>query len=168
VAFVSTPGAADANSLTSVEYADAYFAERANATWAALSLADKQSALILGTDYLVATYEGTWAGERASGTQALPWPRREVYSDGYALPSDTIPGRLQMATAEAALRSRSGALIEDQGQRVIREKVDVLETEYAETSDPTKRYPMVSALVAPLLRISVGGGGFVAARLVRV
>jgi len=168
VAFVSTPGAADANSLTSVEYADAYFAERANATWAALTLADKQSALILGTDYLVATYEGTWAGERASGTQALPWRVARSTSTAMPCPPTPSPERLQMATAEAALRSRAGALIEDQGQRVIREKVDVLETEYAETSDPTKRYPMVSALVAPLLRISVGGGGFVAARLVRV
>lgn len=160
-------GLPDANSYASVASADAYYSQRGNADWAALTTAAKESALILATDYLEATYTEAWKGERVSGTQALSWPRYDVIVDGYELISNALPIKLVHACIELALRANSGPLIVDQDQRVVREKVDVVEVEYAEFSDPTKRYPAVSRLLSSLLRGATADSGIGMARLVR-
>jgi hypothetical protein len=161
-------GLPDADSYASVAESDAYFATRGNTDWAALDTAAKESALILATDYLEATYSQAWLGERTSGTQALSWPRRGVMVDGFAVPANTVPVAVKKATFEMAFRASAGEpLIIDQAQRVTKEKVDVLEITYAEFSDPALRYPYVNRLLLAYIRGS-GDGSFQQARLNRV
>ncbi|NBU29961.1 MAG: hypothetical protein EBS41_00365 [Actinobacteria bacterium] len=169
MAFVVETGAgsATANSFASTAAADAYVAERGVAGWAALLTADKQTALVKATDYLEATYRTSWQGYRVSGTQALSWPRSDVTVDEFAVAANIVPVAVINACIEMALRTVAGTtLIEDQGQLVIRERVDVIETEYATFSDPATKYPFVSRLLAPYL-LSSGGGGFTQVRVQR-
>ena len=67
-----------------------------------------------------------------------------------------------------ALRAAGGeTLIADQGQRVKREKIDVIEVEYQDYSDPTQRYPFVNRLLSAYL-LSSSDGGFAQVRINRV
>lgn len=155
-------------SYATVAEADAYYAARNNAEWAALTTPAKESALVLATDYIEATYLQAWQGNRVSSTQALSWPRYGVIVDGYQVDSTTVPQAVIKATIEMASRAAAGeALISDQAQRVVKEKVDVLETTYSEASSPEQRYPYVNRLLSPYLRSAVGGDGLQTVRLVR-
>jgi hypothetical protein len=152
MAFTVETGAivSGANSLASVSDADAYTADRGIAAWADYSSAEKQAALILATDYLEAAYRDAWRGERVSASQSLSWPRRGVVVDGFAVPMDIVPLPVVRACIEMAIRAAAGdTLISDQGQLVKREKIDVIEIEYADYSDPSQRYPQVSKMLAP-------------------
>lgn len=160
-------GKPDANSYASVAFADAYFAARGNTDWAALATGAKESALILGTDYIEATYSQAWKGQKATAEQALSWPRAYVVIDGFDVAKNHIPPVLMNAVCELAMRASAGPLIEDQTQRVVREKVDVIETQYADASDPQKRYPLVARMLAPLTQTASDSGGFQTVRVVR-
>ena len=160
-------GSSQANSYASVAQADDYFDLRGSQTWISYTTAEKEAALINATDFIEATYSESFKGYKSSATQALSWPRTDVVIDDYDFPSSAIPTRLIDATVQMALRSAGGeVLIQDQAQRVVKEKVDVIETTYAEFSDPQQRYPFVSRLLTPLLK-SGGDGNFQSVRLVR-
>lgn len=161
-------GKSDANSFASVSFADAYFAARGGAAWALLATGVKEANLIKATDYVEATYSQNWKGSKGSAEQALSWPRRYVVIDGFDVASNHIPPVLMNAVCELALKVQDGPLIEDQAQKVVKKKVDVLETTYADNSDPAKRYPLVSRMLAPLTVSSTDGAGFQAVKLVRV
>ena len=168
MAFVPETGAglSNSNSYASVAQADSYYADRGNAEWAALTTTEKQQALIKGTDFLEATYRSSWKGYRVTSTQALSWPRAEVVADTFPIPANIVPLPVVYACAELALRSTTAELLADQGQTVKREKVDVLEVEYADYSDPTERYPAVNRILLPFL-LSSSGGGFTQVRVTR-
>lgn len=75
-----------------------------------------------------------WKGRRVSATQSLAWPREGVEVDGELLPDDMIPGPIQygqMALAAEIHADDTDPPEQKQGA-VTREKVDVLEVEYAE------------------------------------
>lgn len=156
------------NSYVTVAEADAYFSDRANADWTALTTPQKESALILGCDYLEATYGSAWQGYRVSAGQILSWPRDGVYVEGVLISANETPLAIKRAQYEMALRASAGEpLIADQGQRVTEERVDVLTVKYAEFSDPAMRYPYANRLVLPYLRSAVTEGGIQTPRLVR-
>ena len=159
-------GPSNSNSYASVAQADSYFADRGNADWAALDTTAKQQALIKATDFLEATYRSAWKGFRVSSTQALSWPRVEVVADGFPIPSSIVPLPVVYSCAELAIRSTTATLLADQGQQVKREKVDVLEVEYQDFSDPTERYPAVNRLLLPFL-LSASASGFAQVRVIR-
>jgi hypothetical protein len=50
---------------------------------------------------------------------------------------------------------------------VKREKIDVIEIEYQDYSDPTLRYPFVNRMLSPYL-LSSSDGGFAQVRINRV
>lgn len=161
MAFVVETGAglSNANSYASVAAADDYVSERGIAGWADLGTSAKQQALIKATDYLEATYRDAWKGDRVTQTQALSWPRLSVYVDRFLLDGNIVPQPVVKACIEMAMRSASGeVLIADQGQRVKREKVDVIEVEYQDYSDPTQRYPFVNRMLTAYLKSSADGG----------
>lgn len=162
-------GKSDANSYASVAEADSYVSLRGVTGWADLTTAEKQSALVKAADYLEATYRSGWQGRRVKSTQALSWPRLDVVVDDYPVASDTVPSPVKTAAIEMALKAGAGTvLLEDQGQRVIREKVDVIETEYAEFDDTTEQYVFVSRIVAPYLASGgMSAGGFMQASIIR-
>ena len=168
MAFVPETGAglSNSNSYSTVAQADSYFADRGNADWAALTTTAKEQALIKATDFLEATYRSAWKGYRVSGTQALSWPRVDVVADGFPIPANIVPLPVTYACAELAIRSTTTTLLADQGQQVKREKVDVLEVEYQDYSDPTERYPAVNRLLLPFL-LSTSASGFAQVRVIR-
>jgi hypothetical protein len=151
-------GLADAESYISVGDANTYHAARGNTDWAALSDADKESALRRATDYMLQAYRSRWSGQRATSTQALDWPRYGVIVDWFELSSDVVPVAVERACAELALRASSADLAADLERGIKRQKVDVIETEYDTASPQQKRYRAVDNLLAPYL---MGGGAFV-------
>lgn len=117
--------------------------------------------LIKAMDYL-ATLEDRWQGERTSPTQPLAWPRTGVYVYGTLLANDAIPQSLVDAQIRLALDVDAGTeLMPNIGigasGSVIREKVDVVEVQYAEgynNSQPI--FVAVNGLLKPLMK--AGGG----------
>ncbi len=103
-------GKSDAESFVSLADADDYFTKYGEPA---------ETALRMGTQYIEVSKAGQWEGKKRLSTQALAWPRNEVYDEsGYLVLSNTIPSRLKQATCEAALewlkRKDSGGLLPTQ------------------------------------------------------
>lgn len=99
----ATVGGADANTYALVAAADTYFDERLQASaWTGESDTDvKERALIMATRQLDVL---DFVGYRNSTTQALQWPRSDVYDrDGEPYATDSIPAIVQQAMFEIAL-----------------------------------------------------------------
>lgn len=159
-------GVVDADVYVAQADADAYFAKRANAVWAAAADDAKAAALVAATAYLDRRY--TFKGRRLTETQALEWPRT------VALPSisDPLSGpwplyapnlaeaarfawpvkRITDACCELALRALSADLYTDESpDRVIQKTVGPITKrffEYDKNGGQT-RYAVVDDLVAP-------------------
>ena len=154
---------ADESLIVDVAVADEYHSARGNVAWAALSSIAKHAALVNATDYVEITYADRFVGEKASLTQQLSWPRRNVPGT----PSDVTPVGVVRAVCELALRAGSGTkLIADESKAVVREKVDVIEVEYAENQSQQPGFVVVERLLAGYLRGASVGATCV--RLVRV
>lgn len=120
-----------------------------------------EAALIQAADY-IESLEDRFKGDRVLADQALAWPRQNVYLFGSstALDDDYIPpqlktGQNQLAADAIAL---GGSLMPNgSGRQVVREKVDVLEVEYANTKSSSVLPVFNKALsfLAPLF----GNGG---------
>ena len=177
ITIVATAGSASANSFVTLAEYLAYLDGRLNATAATgAATADQNVSLVEATRELGLL---GWEGSRTDATQALAWPRSFALNPDAPVPDDSvspgyfatteIPQRVKDATCELALEFLRAGTTDvasaDTRANVIREKIDVLETEYA---DPTmrgrgiERYPRVWSMVGPLL---VLGGN--QARLVR-
>lgn len=149
-------GRDDAESLASVEQADAHHAARGNARWAQLQVIEKEQALRRATDYMGQMYSAKWKGVRARAGQALDWPRADVRLPGAGcVPSDAIPRQITQATAELALRAAAGELAADLGRTVAEKTIGPIKTVYAAGAPEYVRYRAIDLLLKPLL----GGGG---------
>lgn len=148
-------GLQDANSLTSVSFADEYFADRMNDVWSKLTVDAKQAALLRATAYVCGNYE--FKGARLTHSQALCWPRGGIIGPEGQIPLG-VPRCIQIATSELAVRASQGPLIQDpvvdEGGRPI--KIKQLRAgplqkmiEYAGPGEYEKmsRYPAVDALI---------------------
>jgi hypothetical protein len=145
-------GLADAEAYISVTDADAYFAARGNAAWAALDTTTKEAALRKGADYMAGEYGQRWKGARVSASQALDWPRDGVSVGGYDLPDDAVPTAVARANAELAVRASAGDLVADEGAQVAQEAVGPISVTYAPGARQNTRYAAVDAMLASLLR----------------
>ncbi|PBS11937.1 hypothetical protein CMZ82_12430 [Lysobacteraceae bacterium NML93-0792] len=88
-----------------------------------------------------------WAGLRASPWQALAWPREGV--PGVA--PDAIPHAIKAAQCALAIELHASDTAPAPRGPVIRERVDVLEVEYAEPVPSQRALPASAILVAPYL-----------------
>lgn len=155
-------GIANAESYVSLEDADVYHSRRGNTAWTTAPESAREAALLQATAYIDAAY--TFAGGARTMTQALRWPRTWFVG---------LPPNLRVATMELALRALAGPLLPDVSARtttgqLIEQQVGPIREKYAAGSVTTTsgpRYPMIDALLAPLLG---GLPGRNAARLVRV
>ena len=147
-------GKADAEAYCTVAFADAYFAARNVTNWDG-STAHKEGLLRLATDYMAAHYQ--WKGMRVTSTQALDWPRTEVWAYGFPVAADTVPIAVQKACAELAHRANTTELQPDIGRTAIREKVDVIEVEYASGSRESTTFAAVNSMLAPFLNGTASG-----------
>lgn len=80
------------------------------------------------TDYIEAVYAGILIGTKAEETQPLLFPRLDDYGE----PIDETS--LKKAVCSLALRAETSELFEDGTKLVTKEKLDVLEVEYASDS----------------------------------
>ena len=86
--------------------------------------------IIKANDYLESL---TFKGEKTDSSQALEFPREGLVISGDELSSDTIPEKLKQAQCRLAFEAVSTDLLPTgNGREVLREKVDVLEVQYAE------------------------------------
>jgi hypothetical protein len=150
---------ANANSYVSLGDARAYAAAR-GVTLSAVD-ATLEQLLVKAMDFL-ATLEPRFQGSRVSATQPLPWPRKDVTLHGFDFAQDDIPQPLIDAQCQLAMDVTAlGDLMPNggTGREVIRDKVDVIEQQFAETGDTAPQPVLVKAmaLLQPLL---TGGGGF--------
>lgn len=171
-------GSEVAESLCSVDFADTYHAKRSNIAWDALDTTDqKEPALRKATDYIIQAYQARWKGYRVSATQALDWPRSEVYIDPVAsvnipvgweysnlVPSNIVPEPVKKACAELALKAATLELNPDLTQGVLQETVGPISVTYDKASPQRTRYAAIDAMLQPYL---LSGGG-ISMRLVRV
>lgn len=154
-------GLATAESYCSVDYADTHHTARQNTVWTGAVTLSKEAALRKASDYMLQTYRLKWAGSRVKTTQALDWPRYDVpmtdTAGGYKGMQPVwsyvvVPDPVQRACAELASRVLQGGgaiLLPDLERVAKREKVDVLETEYADGRTPHKTFPAIDRLLAP-------------------
>jgi len=122
----------DANSYTTVEFADDYIAANAfaSADWLSRTEDAKQKLLVRASKYLDRNVR--WNGTRVDGESGLRWPRSGVYdADGFEIPDDMIPIVLQEAVCELASYLMNDDWTAPQGARGIRElKVDVIDIKF--------------------------------------
>jgi hypothetical protein len=119
----------------------AEYGEEIGAVTSVVPDGDLSTALARATAYIDGRYGKYFAGRRTGGyAQELEWPRSgAMTADGYAIPSDEIPAQVIKAAYQAAFREfvSPGSLSPDfvAAAQVVREKIDVIETTYATTSD---------------------------------
>lgn len=151
-------GLSNADSYCSVAYADTYHSNYGNSSWAGLAIAAKEAALRKAARYMVQMFRQRWAGTRVKSTQALDWPRYDVpmndAAGGYGgnppvWAYNVVPDLVLQACAELALKaSVDGDLAPDIERLTKREKVDVIEVEYADGAPAYKRYIAVERMLA--------------------
>ena len=94
-----------ANTYAALADANAYWADRGNATWADATDDEKAAALIQATDYLNGL---SWTGRKVA-IRTMAWPRIDVEVDGYAVGSDEIPDEVVQACCYMAGEIIGGA-----------------------------------------------------------
>lgn len=150
---------AGANSYVSVADARAYAEVRASTF--PVDNAEAEAALIVAMDYLE-SLRAEYQGRKVDPTtQSLQWPRSGVVIDGWQVPTDHIPKELIVAQIQLAIESAAGTdlMPTGDGREIIREKVDVLETEYAPGAGgaPQPYFAKVRASLGALLKGSASG-----------
>lgn len=172
-------GDADAESYVSSDDADAYFAKRNNAVWAAATPDAKSAALIQATAYLDRRYK--FKGCKLTTTQALEWPRTPSVPNAsdpaqsafdpfwgtfaFYAPDPNEIARFQWpvkkitdACCELALRALSADLYTDESpDRVVQTTVGPITKRYFQydKNGGQTRYAVVDDLVSSFLN---GGG----------
>ena len=149
-------GSANSESFCSVSDALAYHAARGNSTWATITTTQQEQALRRATDYMEAVYSQRWAGTRTTSTQALSFPRYNVFVNGFVVLSSSVPKPVINACAELALKAAAGELLSDSTQQKTRTKVDVIEVEYDKYSPQSTQYLAITAMLAPYFESGSG------------
>lgn len=112
--------------------------------------------VVLAADYLNTALEGRYKGQRTDPAQAMAWPRSGVFIFGAttSLDDGVIPAQVKIAQCQMAIECGSTDFLPtSDGREVIREKVDVLETEYAPrgTSVAAPTPTKVLAILRPVM-----------------
>jgi len=149
-------GSATGESFCSVTDALAYHSARGNSTWATITTEQQEQALRRATDYMEAVYSQRWAGTRTTSTQALSWPRYNVFVNGYVTSSSAVPRPVINACSELALKAAAGELLSDSTQQKTRTKVGDIEVEFDKYSPASTQYLAIAASLAPYFELSSG------------
>lgn len=169
-------GLPNANSYCDLDYALEYCTNKGYTSWLSLSEAEQKVFIIRGTEFVDNFY--MWKGRKGKGSQALSFPRLDLYDDDRYL-INGIPDKLKRACLEAAfLNSTSGAdtlfTTKDENGAIKRQKVDSLEVEYfnnqqnetnMEAVDYTTIYDILNKLLKGLYK-EKGDGGSVCTRAI--
>lgn len=126
---------ADADSLTTVEFADAYVTSiyGASHAWSGYSSTEKERRLRVGTRYVCDSYENLFLGERVDNVQALSWPRQNAETnEGFEIGYRDVPLDVQRGVVEAAIIGDLSAMLPTTttpNLKRTKRKVGPLETE---------------------------------------
>lgn len=148
-------GVAGANSYITVAEAREFADLRS--LFLPVSDADVEALIIKAFDYL----EGLdYKGEPASPPQAAEFPRRNLYIQGILFSESSIPFKLKQAQCQLTVEANSTELLPTgDGREVVKEKVDVIEVEYAEKGISVARptFTAVNNFLKDLIRRGSGG-----------
>ena len=169
-------GLPNANSYCDLDYALEYCTMKGYTSWQSLSDTEQKVFIIRGTEFIDNFYN--WRGRKGKGSQALSFPRLDLYDDDQYL-INGIPEKLKKACLEAAfLNSTSGAdtlfTTKDENGAIKRQKVDSLEVEYFsnqqnETNQSSVDYTTIYDILNKLLKglyKEKGDGGSVCTRAI--
>lgn len=145
-------GLSTAESYISVADADTYIAayKGANTTWDDATEGAKEIAARQATQYLDGVYN--WKGEILLSTQALDWPRQNVY-DELGEEITGIPVCLEQACATTMFLIVTGEeLTANVGRddQVKRKKIDIIETEWESGASQQPTFPEIGRLLSGL------------------
>jgi len=102
-----------------------------------------------------------YQGIKASGTQALKWPRKRVRADGYDIAINVIPNDIKNAQAQAALLIAQGVELLPTGGTtgaITEETVGPITTKYSDKYPQFASYfGALSNYLGPYLIIADGG-----------
>ena len=147
-------GAGDptAESYCSVEFADRINALYGNSAWSDLDSSAKETALASSSLWLNAF---DWLGLRATGDQALQWPRTDATDrDGFT--ATGVPEQVKKACALAAFKEaiEPGVLSpdRDRGGMVASVRVGSLSVNYDGKAPVETEYPQITQLIGRLVR----------------
>lgn len=150
------------NTYATIAVADAYHAERGNASWPETPavnpeaiIAKKEAALIKATGFIDGVGAGHWRGKRSKLDQRLAWPRKDVVdADGYPIDDDELPFALQYATCEAALRVIQGVDLQpdlERGGGIKQETVGPISTVYFDNAPAETKISVIEHLLYGLV-----------------
>ena len=148
---------AGANSYATVAELRAYAAERGATV--PVADADCEVLLIKAMDYL----EGQWfVGDTVSPTQALSWPRQNVYIEQWPLAIDEIPRQLVQAQCALAIEAPTVALlptrdVNEPGAVISKSVAGAVSVAYA-NPDRTRNVPAIAKARALLRLLLVNNG----------
>jgi len=152
MAFVVEDGSAksEANALVTLEECTSYHQQRGNSAWTGTQ-AEMEAAIVKASDHLCRAYR--WRGRRVSADQGLCWPRGAedgllplLDGEGFAIPRDGVPPAVRQACCELALEAVAGrelGPVRERGGMLRREKVDLVEVEYAPGAPAGEVFPRV-------------------------
>jgi hypothetical protein len=144
-------GKSDATSYADLEYIVAYCESQG------YTLPSEEPALEIlankAMEYIESLY-ASFSGAKLTKAQALQWPRSDAFVDGFAVEEDEIPVTLRKALAQLVYEIHSGndPMPNGDGREIVREKIDVIETEYAPTGTSTQ-LPSLTKVNALLERL---------------
>jgi hypothetical protein len=149
---------AGANTYVSLSEVNSYHSVRGNSAWAALaSDTIRENCILRAMDYIEKVYHGLWKGYLVNMDQPLAWPRafaKRADSTGYAeqyYSQTVIPPVLKSAVCELSLISSTEDLVSNEEKRTIREKIDVVEVEYAPSATSQTNWKTATLWLNPLL-----------------
>jgi len=124
-----------------------------------------QQYIVKATRNIDMIYGAKFVGTKYSSTQGLMWPRTDAYDmdDFY---QSGVPDVVEYATAEAAYLVSQGTSFlsdtADAGVKLDKVKVDVIEVEqeYSASSPVDKQFPVINALIKPVLNTGKYGSGY--------
>lgn len=161
----ATVGDISANSYVTIEEANAYFADRSNASsW---STSTQQEQLLITMSRLI-DWQLKFKGVKTSELQAMQFPRTGiVLPDGYAVANNVIPVELKQAVFELALLSLDTDRTSDDPLAGLEEvKAGPLTIKTASRNDNPKN-PIIPDFVRLMLSGYISTTGIGVYRLIR-
>ncbi len=150
-------GLPTANSLCSVEDADALLEVNVHSTWAAITEEERKEKLLIWATRLLCE-RARWKGVRVSETSGLPFPRSGLRNaDGGFYPDDDVPLPVKTAVATLADFLNSGDPTVPNGQsNLTRLDVDVISIQFDVNTSPERWPSSLSYILRDIAQITTG------------
>ena len=118
--------------------------------------AELETLIVSSFDYL----DGLdYKGDYTNPPQPAEFPRRNLYIQGVSFPSNSIPPKLKQAQCQLCYDASLTTLQPTgDGREVVKEKVDVIEVQYAESGTSVAKpvFTIANSLLKDLLKNSAG------------